>query len=102
MLAGVAHPKLAVAADRHWKMLAALPEAMDKRRNNIYIYIKNIYAYHCNQMLSTTQACNLNIDRNIANSHISDFPSGLQRAATELHIGNIERRFHKLAIHGLP
>ena len=37
----------AVAADRHRKMLAELPEAMEKRHNNIY---------HRDQMLATAQA----------------------------------------------
>ena len=83
----------AVAADRHRKMLAELPEAMEKRHNNIY---------HRNQMLSATQAYNLNIERNRVKSHLSDFPSGLQRAAAEMHVGDLERRIHKLAAHGLP
>ena len=83
----------AFAADRHRKMLAELPEAMEKRHNNIY---------HRNQMLSATQAYNLNIERNRVRSHLTDFPSGLQRAAAELHIGDLERRIHRLAAHGLP
>ena len=57
----------AIAADRHRKMLAELPEAMEKRHNNIY---------HRNQMLSATQAYNLNIERNRVKSHLSDFPFG--------------------------
>ena len=83
----------AIAADRHRKMLAELPEAMEKRHNNIY---------HRNQMLSATQAYNLNIERNRVRSHLTDFPSGLQRAAAELHIGDLERKIHRLAAHGLP
>ena len=83
----------AVAADRHRKMLAELPEAMEKRHNNIY---------HRNQMLAATQAYNLNIERNRVRSHLTDFPSGLQRAAAELHVGDLERRIHRLAAHGLP
>ena len=83
----------AVQADRHRKMLAELPEAMEKRHNNIY---------HRNQMLSATQAYNLNIERNRVKSHLSEFPSGLQRAAAEMHVGDLERRIHKLAAHGLP
>ena len=83
----------AVAADRHRKMLAELPEAMEKRHNNIY---------HRNQMLSATQAYNLNIERNRVKSHLTDFPSGLQRAAAELHLGDLERRIHRLGDHGLP
>ncbi len=83
----------AVAADRHRKMLAELPEAMEKRHNNIY---------HRNQMLAATQAYNLNIERNRVKGHLSDFPSGLQRAAAELHVGDLERRIHRLAAHGLP
>ena len=83
----------AIAADRHRKMLAELPEAMEKRHNNIY---------HRNQMLPATQAYNLNIERNRVKSHLTDFPSGLQRAAAELHIGDLERKIHRLAAHGLP
>ena len=83
----------AIAADRHRKMLAELPEAMEKRHNNIF---------HRNQMLAATQAYNLNIERNRVKSHLSDFPSGLQRAAAELHMGDLERKIHRLAAHGLP
>ena len=83
----------AIAADRHRKMLAELPEAMEKRHNNIF---------HRNQMLAATQAYNLNIQRNQVKSHLSDFPSGLQRAAAELHMGDLERKIHRLAAHGLP
>ena len=83
----------AIAADRHRKMLAELPEAMEKRHNNIF---------HRNQMLAATQAYNLNIERNRVKSHLSDFPSGLQRAAAELHMGDLERKNHRLAAHGLP
>ena len=83
----------AIAADRRRKMLAELPEAMDTRHNNIY---------HRNQMLASTQAYNLNIERNRVRSHLTDFPSGLQRAAAELHVGDLERRIHRLAAHGLP
>ena len=83
----------AIAADRHRKMLAELPEAMEKRHNNIF---------HRNQMLAATQAYNLNIERNRVKSHLSDFPSGLQRAAAEMHMGDLERKIHKLAAHGLP
>ena len=56
----------AVAADRHRKMLAELPEAMEKRHNNIY---------HRNQMLAATQAYNLNRERLRVKSHLSDCPS---------------------------
>ena len=45
----------ATAADRHRKMLKELPEAVEKQHNNIY---------HRNQMLTDTQAYNLNIERN--------------------------------------
>ena len=83
----------AIAVDRHCKVLAEFPEAMEKRHNNIY---------HHNQMLSATQAYNLNIERNRVKSHLTDFPSGLQRAAAELHVGDLERRIHRLAAHGLP
>ena len=76
----------AIAADRHRKMLAELPEAMEKRHNNIF---------HRNQMLAATQAYNLNIERNRVKSHLSDFPSGLQRAAAELHMGDLERKIHR-------
>ena len=64
----------AAAADRHRKVLKELPEAVEKQHNNIF---------HRNQMLAATQAYNLNIERNRVKSHLSDFPSGLQRAAAE-------------------
>ena len=83
----------AIATDRHRKMLAELPEAMEKRHNNIY---------HRNQMLAATKAYNLNIERNRVKHHLSDFPSGRQRAAAELHMGDLERKTHSLAAHGLP
>ena len=83
----------AAAADRHRKMLKELPEAVEKQHNNIY---------HRNQMLAATQAYNLNIERNRVKSHLSDFPSGLQRAAAEMHMGDLERRVHRLAALGLP
>ena len=83
----------AAAADRHRKILKELPEAVERQHNNIF---------HRNQMLAATQAYNLNIKRNRVRSHLSDFPSGLQRAAAEMHVGDLERRVHRLAARGLP
>ena len=83
----------AITADKHRKMLAELPETMEKIHNNID---------HRNQMLSATQAYNLNIERNRVKSHLTDFPAGLQRAVAEMHMGDLERRIHRLAAHGLP
>ena len=83
----------AAAADRHRKILKELPEAVERQHNNIF---------HRNQMLAATQAYNLNIERNRVKSHLSDFPSGLQRAAADMHLGDLERRVHRLAARGLP
>ena len=83
----------AVTAGRHRTMLAELPDAMEKRHNDIY---------HRNQMLAATQAYNLKPERNRVRSHLTDFPSGLQRAAAELHMGDMGRIIHRLASLGLP
>ena len=77
----------------HRKMMAELPETMEKQHNNIF---------HRNQMLAATQAYNLKIERNRVRSHLTDFAPGLQRAAAELHMGKLETRIHRLASHGLP
>ena len=83
----------AIAADRHRKMLVELPEAMEKRHNNIY---------HRNQMLAATQAYNLNIERNRVKSHLSDSPIGPPTGRGRAAHWGPGKAIHRLAAHGLP
>ena len=81
------------AFDRHRRLLAELPENVQQRQQNIY---------NRNQMLAGTQAYNLNLERRRVQSHISDFAAPLQKEMARLHMGDLDRRIHKLASSGLP
>ena len=90
------HPKAKFtkhAFDRHRRLLAELPENVQQRQQNIY---------NRNQMLAGTQAYNLNLERQRVQSHISDFAAPLQKAMAHHHMGDLDRRIHKLASSGLP
>ena len=78
---------------RHRRLLAELPENVQQRQQNIY---------NRNQMLAGTQAYNLNLERQRVQSHISDFAAPLQKAMAHHHMGDLDRRIHKLASSGLP
>ena len=90
------HPKAKFtkhAFDRHRRLLAELPENVQQRQQNIY---------NRNQMLAGTQTYNLNLERQRVQSHISDFAAPLQKAMAHHHMGDLDRRIHKLASSGLP
>ena len=90
------HPKAKFtkhAFDRHRRLLAELPENVQQRQQNIY---------NRNQMLAGTQAYNLNLEKQRIQSHISDFAAPLQKAMAHHHMGDLDRRIHKLASSGLP
>ena len=79
--------------DRHRLLLAEAPERVQERQNNIHSR---------NQMLAATQAYNLKMERNRVQSHITRLPNSLQKAAVQEHMGDLDRRVHRLARTGLP
>ena len=79
--------------DKHRKLLAEIPERVAQRQQNIY---------NRNQMLAATQAYNLRLEKQRIQSHISDFAAPLQKAMAQHHMGDLDRRIHKLASSGLP
>ena len=81
------------AYDKHRRLLAELPEKVAQRQQNIF---------NRNQMLASTQAYNLRLEKQRLQSHISDFTSSLQKAMAQHHMGDLDRRIHKLASSGLP
>ena len=81
------------AFDRRRRLLAELPENVQQRQQNIY---------NRNQMLAGTPAYNLNLEKQRIQSHISDFVAPLQKAIAHHHMGDLDRRIHKLASSGLP
>ena len=81
------------AYDKHRRLLAELPEKVAQRQQHIY---------NRNQMLAGTQAYNLRLERQRVQSHISDFAGPLQKATAQHHMGDLDRRIHKLASSGLP
>ena len=81
------------AYDEHRRMLAEMPERVAQRQQNIY---------NRNQMLASTQAYNLSLDKQRVQSHISDFAAPLQKAMAQYHIGDLDQRIHRLASAGLP
>ena len=81
------------AFDRHRKMLAEIPENVAQRQQNIH---------NRNQMLSATQAYNLKLEQQRIQSHISDFAAPMQKAMAQHHMGDLDRRIHRLASSGLP
>ena len=80
------------AFDRHRKMLAEIPENISQQQN----------IHNRNQMLSATQAYNLKLEQQRIQSHISDFAAPLQKAMAQHHMGDLDRRIHRLASSGLP
>ena len=81
------------AYDKHRRMLAEIPERVAQRQQNIY---------NRNQMLASTQAYNLNLEKQRVQSHISDFAAPLQKAMAQYHIGDLDKRINRLASVGLP
>ena len=79
--------------DKHRKLLAELPAHMEQRQQNIH---------NRNQMLAATQAYNLKLEKQRTQAHLSEFPAGLQRQAALEHLGDLDRRVHRLAQSGLP
>ena len=55
-----------------------------------------------NQMLAGTQAYNLKLEQHPIQSRISEFAAPLQKAMAHHHLGDLDRRIHKLASSGLP
>ena len=81
------------AFDRHRKLLAEIPENVAQRQQNIH---------NRNQMFSATQAYNLKLEQQRIHSHIRDFAAPLQNAMAQHHMGDLDRRSHRLASSGLP
>ena len=79
--------------DKHPKLLSEIPQNVATRQQNIYIR---------DQMLAGTQAYNLRLEKQRAHSDISDFVAPLQKAMAQHHMGDLDRRIHKLASSGLP
>ena len=53
-------------------------------------------------MLAATQAYNLRLEKQRVQSHISDFAAPLQKAMAQNHMGDLDRKIHRLASSGLP
>ena len=79
--------------DKHRRLLAEMPERVAQRQQNIY---------NRNMMLQATQAYNLRLEKQRIQSHISDFAAPLQKVMAQHHMGDLDRRIHKLASRGLP
>ena len=79
--------------DKHRRLLAEMPENVAARQNNIH---------NRNQMLASTQAYNLRLERQRVQSHISDFAAPLQKLMAHNHMGDLDRKIHRLASSGLP
>ena len=79
--------------DKHRKLLSEMPERVAQRQRNIY---------NRNQMLAGTQAYNLRLEKQRVQSHISEFAAPLQKAMALHHMGDLDRRIHKLASCDLP
>ena len=79
--------------DKRRELLAEIHERVAQRQQNIF---------NRNQMLASTQAYNLRIEKQRIQSHISDFAAPLQKAMAQHHMGDLDRRIHKLASSGLP
>ena len=79
--------------DKHRKLLSGIPERVAQRQQNIY---------NRNQMIASTQAYILRLEKQRVQSHISDFAGSLQKAMAQHHMGDLDRRIHKLASSGLP
>ena len=58
------------AYDKHRRLLAELPEKVAQRQQDIH---------NRNQMLASTQAYNLNLERQRVQSHISDFAAPFKK-----------------------
>ena len=79
--------------DRLRSLRHAAHDAVEKRQNNIH---------HRNQLLASTQAYNLGLEKTRMQSHLTSRPNALQRAATEEYMGTLTRQIHHLAKTGLP
>ena len=79
--------------DKHRKILSEIPQNVATRQQDMY---------NRNQMLASTQAYNLRLEKQRVQSHISDFAAPLQKAMAQHHMGDLDRRIHKLASSGLP
>ena len=81
------------ALDKRRLLLAELPDRLEARQQHIH---------NRNSMLAATQAYNLKLERDRVQSHLTKFAGPLQKQAAQLHIGDLDRRVHRLAQTGLP
>ena len=79
--------------DKHRALLASAPDTIEKRQNSIH---------HRNQLLASTQAYNLNLEKTRVQSHLTSRPNALQRAATQEYMGTLTRQINQLARAGPP
>ena len=80
------------AYDKHRRSLAELPEKVAQRQQNIF---------NRNQMLASTQAYNLSLEnRGSQTTSVTLLP--LQKAMAQHHMGDLDKRMHRLAPTGLP
>ena len=79
--------------DKHRALLASAPDTIEKRQNSIH---------HRNQLLASTQAYNLNLEKTRVQSHLTSRPNALQRAATQEYMGTFTRQSNQLARTGPP
>ena len=79
--------------DKRRALLASAPDTIEKRQNSIH---------HRNQLLASTQAYNLGLEKTRVQSHLTSRPNALQRAATEEYMGTLTRQLNHLARTGLP
>ena len=79
--------------DKNHQLLREIPERLDKRMADVE---------KRNDVLKATQSYNARIEMNRIISHIHDRPASLQKQAAMAHVGELNRKIHRLSGKGRP
>ena len=81
-----------VALDKHNRIVREMPRHIEKRMQNIAAR---------NEILDATMAYNARLERDRVTAHLHNMPPGLQKLAAQHHIGDLDRKIHRLANQGV-
>ena len=81
-----------VALDKHNRIVRELPRHVETRMQNVAAR---------NEILNATMAYNARLERDRVTAHLHNMAPGLQKLAAQHHIGELDRKVHRLANKGV-
>ena len=81
-----------VALDKHNRIVREIPRHIERRMQNIAAR---------NEVLHAATAYSARLERDRVTAHLHNMAPGLQRLAAQQHIGDLDRKLHRLADKGV-